>query len=60
LKTKFARSVRVSLEVRFIEGSKLRGWIGKISDSGFILSHENKRRLANSQLAFNQLRSVKP
>ena len=33
------------VEVRFLDGSKLRGWLGEVSDSGFSLSHENKGHL---------------
>jgi hypothetical protein len=47
------------VEVRFIDGSKLRGWIGKVSDTGFVLSHEKQHQLTNSQIAFNEIRAVK-
>ncbi|MCL5746264.1 MAG: hypothetical protein M1541_20425 [Acidobacteria bacterium] len=47
------------VEVRFMDGAKLRGWIGEVSDTGFVLSHEVKRQLTESQVAFNQVRAVK-
>jgi hypothetical protein len=47
------------VEVRFLDGSKLRGWLGEVSDSGFTLSHENKGRLENSRVGFDRVRSVK-
>ena len=47
------------VEVRFIDGTKLRGWIGEVSDTGFVLSHERKHRLTNSRVAFNQIRAVR-
>ncbi|MBI3665888.1 MAG: hypothetical protein HY236_06630 [Acidobacteria bacterium] len=54
-----AIDTRSPVEVRFIDGSKLRGWIGEVSDTGFVLSHEKKRQLTNSQVAFNQIKAVK-
>jgi hypothetical protein len=45
------------VEVRFMDGAKLRGWIGEVSDTGFVLSHEVKRQLTKSQVAFNQVRA---
>jgi hypothetical protein len=47
------------VEVHFMDGAKLRGWIGEVSDTGFVLSHEVKRQLTKSQVAFNQIRAVK-
>ena len=47
------------VEVRFMDGAKLRGWIGEVSDTGFVLSHEARRQLTKSQVAFNQVRVVK-
>ena len=48
------------VEVRFVDGSRLRGWIGEISDTGFALSREEKNHmLTNSRVAFNQVRDVK-
>jgi hypothetical protein len=41
-----------------MDGAKLRGWIGEVSDTGFVLSHEVKRQLTKSQAAFNQVRAV--
>ncbi len=47
------------VEVRFMDGARLRGWIGEVSDTGFELSHEARRQLTKSQVAFNQIRAVK-
>jgi hypothetical protein len=47
------------VEVRFMDGAKLRGWIGEVSDTGFVLSHEVRRQLTKSQVAFDQVRAVK-
>ena len=47
------------VEVRFVDGSKLRGWLGEISDTGFVLSYETNHQLTNSQVAFNQIRAVR-
>lgn len=47
------------VEVRFMDGAKLRGWIGEVSDTGFVLSHEMRHQLTKSQVAFNQVRAVK-
>lgn len=46
------------VEVRMLDRSKLRGWIGEVSGAGFVLSHEQKRRLIASQIAFSQMRTV--
>ena len=47
------------VEVRFMDGARLRGWIGEVSDTGFVLSHEVRRQLTKSQVAYNQIRAVK-
>jgi len=47
------------VEVRFHDGSKLRGWIAEVSGNGFVLRHEAKRELKNSQFTFDSVRSVK-
>ena len=47
------------VEIRFHDGSKLRGWISEVSDSGFVLKHEVKRQLQDSQFPFDTVRSVK-
>jgi hypothetical protein len=47
------------VEVRFNDGSKLRGWVGEVSDTGFVVSHQVRRQLANSQVTLNQIRAVK-
>jgi hypothetical protein len=48
------------VEVRFMDGAKLRGWIGEVSDTGFVLSHEVRRQLTKTQVSFDQVRAVKP
>jgi hypothetical protein len=47
------------VEVRFHDGSKLRGWIAEVSDSGFVLNHEVKRKLQRSQFTFDSVRGFK-
>lgn len=47
------------IEVRFQDGSKLRGWISDVSDSGFVLKHETRHQLQDSQFPFDSVRSVK-
>ena len=47
------------VEVRFHDGSKLRGWISEVSDSGFVLNHEIKHKLQLSQFTFDSVRSVR-
>ena len=47
------------VEMRFNDGSKLRGWISDVSESGFVLKHEVKRELQSSQFSFDLVRSVK-
>lgn len=47
------------VEVRFIDGTRLRGWIGEVFDTGFVLSHESKHQLTNSRIAFNQISAVR-
>ena len=47
------------VEVRFMDGARLRGWIGEVSDTGFVLSHEVRHQLTKSQVAYNQIRAVK-
>jgi hypothetical protein len=47
------------VEVTFVDGSKQRGWIGEVSDAGFVLTHEKKRQMEKSQLTFAQVQAVK-
>jgi len=47
------------VEVRFYDGSKLRGWISDVSDSGFVLNHEIKHKLQYSRFTFDSVRSVR-
>ena len=46
------------VEVRFRDGSKLRGWISEVSDSGFTLKHEIKQQLQDSRFPFDSVRSA--
>lgn len=45
--------------VRLDDGSKLRGWISDVSDTGFVLTQERKSQLEKRQIQFQQARSVK-
>ena len=47
------------VEVRLFDGSKLRGWIGTISENNFEL-RLGKVKLESRSLGFDQVRSVKP
>lgn len=47
------------VEVRLSDRSKLRGWIGAISENDFEL-RLGKAKLENRTLGFDQVRSVKP
>ena len=47
------------VEVRFHDGSKIRGWIAEVSDSGFVLNHEVKRKLQRSQFTLDSVRAVR-
>ncbi|MFN7934264.1 MAG: hypothetical protein U0R19_13120 [Bryobacteraceae bacterium] len=45
-----------AVEVRFLDGSKLRGWIGEVSDTGFVLTTE---KAGVQQIRFDQLKSLR-
>lgn len=47
------------VELRLVDGSKLRGWVSDVSDTGFVLTQERKSRLEKRQIAFQQAQSVK-
>lgn len=47
------------IEVRLIDGPKLRGWIGDVSEISFVLSPENQGQLEKAQRLFDQIRSIK-
>lgn len=47
------------VEVRFRDGVRLRGWISEVSDTGFVMKHEVKHQLRDSQFPFDSVRSVK-
>lgn len=47
------------VEVKFVDGSNQRGWIGEVSDAGFVLSHEKQHRMEKAQISFAQVQAVK-
>jgi len=47
------------VEVSFLNGSKLRGWIGEVSAKGFVVTHEKGNRLEEAQVTFDSVKSVK-
>jgi hypothetical protein len=47
------------VEVKLLDGSTQRGWIGEVSDTGFVLAQEKNHQLANSQQSFVQVKAVK-
>jgi hypothetical protein len=46
-------------EVRLADGSKLRGWISEVSDTGFELRYEKRKPLQQEQITFDQVKTVK-
>jgi ASC-1-like (ASCH) protein len=48
-----------SVEVRLADGSKLRGWISEVSDTGFELRYEKRKQLQQEQITFDQVKTVK-
>lgn len=47
------------VEVKYLDNSKQRGWIGEVSDTGFVLSHEQNKQMEKSQVTFTQVKTVK-
>lgn len=47
------------VEVRLVDDSKLRGWMGDVSESDFLLSHEVKHQLQRSRIPIAQVRDLK-
>ena len=47
------------VEVRLMDGTKLRGWIGESSETGFVLSQEQDHRLQKRMIAFREIKSLK-
>lgn len=45
-----------AVEVRLLDGSKLRGWMGVVTDSGFELE---ARKGGKQQIAFGQVKSLR-
>lgn len=45
-----------AVEVRFLDGSKLRGWIGTVTDTGFDLTREDNRL---QQVRFEEVKSLR-
>lgn len=48
-----------AVQVVVTDGQKLRGWIGEISDSTFLLSREKNGILERSSLNYTSIRSIK-
>jgi ASC-1-like (ASCH) protein len=48
-----------TVEVRLADGSKLRGWISEVSDTGFELRYEKRKQLQQEQITFDQVKTVK-
>ncbi len=47
------------VEVRLHNGTKLRGTIGEVSDTGYVLTHETSGQLVKQSLTYQETRSVK-
>ena len=47
------------IEIRLLDGSKLRGWIGEISATEFVLTQERDRLLEKRSIPFQQVRAAK-
>lgn len=47
------------VEVRFVDGTRQRGWIGDIDDRGFVLTAERRRQLEKRTVAWQEVRNVK-
>jgi hypothetical protein len=47
------------VELRLVDGSKLRGWIGEVSDTGFVLTRQMKNGLEKNDIRFQQTQTVK-
>ena len=47
------------VEVRLHNGTKLRGTIGEVSDTGYVLTHESSGQLVKQSLTYQETRSVK-
>lgn len=48
-----------AVEVRFTDGSKQKGRLGSVSDSGFELQTERNGAITTEQVAFERVKSVK-
>lgn len=48
-----------AVEVRFTDGSKQKGRLGAVSDSGFELQTERKGAITTEQVTFERVKSVK-
>jgi hypothetical protein len=47
------------VEVKFVDGSKQRGWISEVSDAGFVLRHKRNNQMEMSKVSFTQVVAVK-
>ena len=50
---------RSAVELRLLDGTKLRGWITDVSDVGFVLNREQKNRLEKHEIRFQQVQVLK-
>jgi hypothetical protein len=48
-----------AVEVRLADGSKLRGWISEVSDTGFELRYKKRKQSQQEQITFDQVKAVK-
>jgi hypothetical protein len=54
-----AMAANSQVEVKFIDGSRQRGRISEVSDTGFVLNRERNNQIEKSQVAFVQIKTVK-
>jgi hypothetical protein len=53
-----AMAANSQVEVKFIDGSRQRGRISEVSDTGFVLNRERNNQIEKSQVAFVQIEAV--
>ena len=46
-------------EVRFVNGTRVRGWVSEAGENGFVLSHETNRQLEKTDVSYSDVKSVK-
>lgn len=47
------------VEVKFVDGSKQRGRISEVSDSGFVLNREKDNQIEKAQVTYVEVKTVK-